>query len=94
MRMILAALFLLASYASAEPIAQGGNSKITITLYDEPCQLKDQITNLQYRATWEEGGKKFKGCFAINEMGIVIVYFEDKTVIATPAQAFHKVREL
>ena len=36
---------------------------IAITLYDEPCTLKEHVANLPYRAVWVEKGQAFEGCF-------------------------------
>lgn len=88
------AIVLSATLAQAVPIAESTMGKVTVRLYDEPCALKDRIKNLEYRAVWLEGGKEFRGCFGMNQMGIVLIYFEDKTVVGVPAQVFHKLQDL
>lgn len=75
--------------AQAYQVTEGG---VTISLYQEPCRLKEAVTNLPYRAVWTEGGKDVEGCFAIRaEAGIVVFYFADKTVGIAPAKAFSRV---
>lgn len=62
-----------------------------IVLTDEPCRL--DVANLKYRAIWTEKGKDFEGCFAPRtDMGVVLAYFSDKTVVAIPIQAFTRVQ--
>ena len=74
--------------------ADGGN--VAIMLYDEPCALAAQITNLPHRATWTEAGKVYEGCFGfmpreIAGVPLVILYFSDRTATALPASAFRPV---
>ena len=89
----LAALFVLATSAYAEPIARAEQGPVQITVYSEPCKLSAQVSNLPGRATWKEGGKVFEGCFAVNlELGVAVFYFlEDKSVAAVPLQMFVKI---
>src|SRR4051812_23975857 len=54
------ALLLLPLLANAEPRLRAEQGGVVITLYDEPCELKDQIANLPYKATWEEKGKVYR----------------------------------
>ena len=86
----LAALFVLATSAYAEPVARATAGGIQITVYNEPCKLKDQVSNLPHRATWLENGRTFEGCVGPNiELGVAIFYFkEDKSVAAVPLQMF------
>ena len=78
-----------AANAYAEPIARASAGGISITVYSEPCALKE-VSNLPARATWTENGKTFEGCAAANpELGVVVFFFrEDKSVAAVPMQAF------
>jgi hypothetical protein len=87
-------LSLCASSAfAAEPVYQVQGGDIKVLLYKEPCALKSSVSNLPYRATWEEKGKKFEGCFGVDaEMGLVITYFSDKSVVVLPLSALVKVR--
>lgn len=64
----------------------------TVTLTDEPCTIR-AVSNLRYRATWEEKGKVFEGCWSANpRVGVVSAYFvEDRTVVAIPIPMFERV---
>ena len=92
MRLLLA-LLLLPSIAFAAPVYVAEVEGIRIELYDEPCKLKDTVSNLPYRATWTEKGKVFEGCFIPNpQTGVVMTYWrEDKSVAAIPLDAFKRV---
>lgn len=68
-------------------VAENG---VTIILYDEPCKLTEEVTNLPRRATWDENGKVNEGCWRYTN-GTVVAYFDDKTVAAIPAQVFERV---
>lgn len=89
---ILVLFVLCTSIVYARPVAKVQQDGITITLTDEPCKLP-VVSNLPYRLTWEEGGKKFEGCFTVQQ-GIVVAYFSgDKTVVILPGHAFAPVTE-
>lgn len=79
--------------AYAEPrFAADGDNGAVITLFDDPCELKEHITNLQFKATWIEGDKKFEGCWApVQQMGIVQMWFMDKTAFPVPLRALKPV---
>ena len=86
------ALALTALTVYAQPIARFEGSGVVLTLYDEDCALKDQITNLPKRAVWTQDGKDIEGCFGVNaSIGMVNLYFADKTATALPAQMFVRV---
>lgn len=77
----------------AGPIFVADAEGAKIELYDEPCKLKDAVSNLPYRATWTEKGKVFEGCFGASGAGVVVTYWkEDKTVAAIPVDAFKRVQ--
>jgi hypothetical protein len=79
-------------FAHAEPRFQVANKDITITLYDDPCELKDQISNLPFKAEWKEGAKTYRGCWGPRpDVEAVLFYFDDKTMGAIPFGAIHKV---
>lgn len=89
--LVIAGLF-YAGHALAEPRFKAEGEGAVITLYDEPCLIKDQIANLPYRATWEEKGKTYQGCFAPRpDAQLIVAYFEDHTVALIPFQALQKV---
>jgi hypothetical protein len=75
----------------AEPVFRDKNpSGEVITLHNGKCEVKE-VTNLPYAAEWEEKGKTYKGCWGLNQFGVVVLYFSDKTVVGIPAPLFEKV---
>ena len=90
---LLAALVILVPMpANAEPRYMASSGDVTITLYTDKCELKE-VSNLPYKATWQEGAKVFQGCFGINgEAGVVMFYFTDKSVAAAPVGMFKPVQ--
>lgn len=60
---------------------------MVVTIYTEPCTLKE-VQNLPQRATWVEGGKTIEGCAGMHPAGAVMFYFADKTVVVHPMSAF------
>lgn len=78
------------SLVFAEPVLQVTTPEgIVITLHSDKCELKE-ISNLPYRITWDEKGKTTEGCFGAKG-GMVIFYFQDKTVGIIPTHVFEKV---
>lgn len=45
------------------------------------------VTNLPYRATWDEGGRRHEGCYTVKD-GLVLAYFDDRTVAILPLSVF------
>ena len=89
---VLILLAAVATRAFAGPIAEGaGDNGAKITLYNDPCKLKE-VSNLELRATWQEKGKVFEGCFGIHPYGVVLAYFSDKTVVIIPVDIFREVK--
>ena len=77
----------------AEPRLLASNGQVTVTLYDEPCELKEHVSNLPFKATWQEGGRTFKGCWASHpDMELVAAYFDDLTVAVIPFGALKRVQ--
>ena len=89
--LVVLVVIIALSYASqvkAGPIAQAESQGIVITVYKEPCKLP-AVSNLPVRATWLENGKTYEGCAASNpQLGVVVFYFDDKTVAVVPLQIF------
>lgn len=85
---------LYATAVKADPIFQANVGEgMRVVLTNEPCAMKDSVTNLPYRATWEEKGKVYEGCFGPRpDFGVVVAYFSDKTAVAIPIQAFSRVQ--
>ena len=82
--------------AGAKALAQAQDSTgIRVVLHDTDCMMTTSITNLPKYAEWLEGSKKVKGCWAVDSnLGMVIIYFADKTVVVLPAQIFEAVTEV
>ena len=80
--------------ADAAPVARGGNDKIEVTLFNDKCRLTS-VVDLPYRAVWKEGGKSFEGCFGPTQFnGLIVLYFDDRSIALMPMQAFKPVREI
>lgn len=75
----------------ANPIAEIREGGIIVTLTDEPCVLKEFVTNLPFRSTWTENGKTVEGC-AGGMMGAIVAWYSDKTVAFFPMSAFTRVQ--
>jgi hypothetical protein len=88
-RVVFGVLALLCGAAIAQTIFQAKGQGIVLTLYDQPCELKE-VSNLPIRITWTENGKTIEGCAAIRpDAGMVVMYFkDDKTVGLAPISAF------
>lgn len=78
--------------ALAEPMYRTEQGGVVITLHSEKCALPE-VSNLPNRATWEENGKTYEGCFGVQPaMRAVMLYFvTDRTVAVAPASIFTKV---
>ena len=87
---ILAAI-LWASDSRAAALYQAQERGVTVILYDEPCALA-AVVNLPLRAQWLEAARTFEGCYSYHPAGIIMAYFEDRTVVIFPASAFGKVQ--
>ena len=92
---IMVALALSIAAAYAKPVAVNTQQAgVTILLTDEKCVLQT-ISNLPNRATWNEAGKTFEGCWTVRpDTGVVLIYFEDMSVVAVPVRSFREVTEL
>jgi hypothetical protein len=87
----LAFLVSLPTLVFAEPMLAFQDQGVRIVIYTEDCALKNVVTNLPKRATWEEKGKVYEGCAAGTPFGFVMFYFAgDKTVALVPADGFTK----
>lgn len=75
--------------AKAAPIATATSGHLTITLYSDPCSLK-AVSNLPQRAVWIEAGKVSEGCWGASQFGVIMAYFEDKTVAVIPFEVFRR----
>ena len=80
----------LAFTAQAEPVASAAGGGVSISLYTDKCALS-AVSNLPFKATWTEKGKVSQGCYGVAYQEVVMLYFEDKTVVVLPVGMFKKV---
>ena len=74
----------------AGPLFQMSGEGIRVTLYDDPCKVEG-VSNLPFRATWEEGGKTFDGCWSPSfDRERVNAFFTDKSVVSFPPAMFKR----
>jgi hypothetical protein len=78
------ALIAFCTQAQGKQVAIAQGDKFSVVLTDEKCNLD---VKLPYRAIWKEPGKTFEGCFTIHQ-GIVVFFFDDKSLALVSAQAF------
>lgn len=92
---LLAGLIVLAlvwpAELMADPLFRATDGKAVVTLHSDPCGLTNVVVNLPKRATWEEGGKTYEGCYSIAGP-FVMFYFDDKKVGLAPSDAFQRVQ--
>jgi hypothetical protein len=82
----------IATNAYADPRFQVVADGARIVLHDDKCAV-GAVVNLPYKATWEEKGKVFQGCWGARpDAGIVMFYFDDKTVGIIPMQELTAVK--
>lgn len=80
----LIALLVLATKAHADPRFQVVAEGARVVLHDDKCAVA-AVANLPYKATWEEKGKVFQGCWGARpDAGVVMFYFDDKSVGIIP----------
>ena len=81
----------LSRQAKADPFITAEAGGVRITVYSEPCQIKE-VANLDRRAVWTENGKTVEGCAGFfPELQMVFFYWADKTVVGVPASYFQRV---
>lgn len=90
--LIILSFLLLPPPVFAKDIAQATQGNVTVTLTNEDCALKEHVKNLPSRAVWEEKGKTFEGCWRPTA-GVIVMFFDDLTVVAAPMRAFRPVKE-
>lgn len=92
LKWLLMLLAFVAVDANTAPVAVADHEGIKVTLTDEKCTLK-VVTNLPFRVTWQEKGKSYEGCFAPNS-GIVVMFFDDGSVVVASGRAFRPLTSL
>jgi hypothetical protein len=80
------------AHAEARFAADADNGKVV--LFDDKCQLSE-VTNLPFKAQWTENGKTTEGCWSPPhpQVGVILAYFADKTVVGLPAQIFKRLQQ-
>ena len=81
---------LISQFTYAGAFAEVSSGMVRIALYREACTLP-AIANLPNRAQWFEAGKIFEGCWGLNPVGIITLYWSDRTVVSIPSQVFVKI---
>lgn len=85
-------LVFYASEPKADPVFWVNQDGIQVVLHNDLCSLTDRIGNLPHKATWQEDGKVYEGCWGLRpDVGYVIFYFEDRTVGLIPIRALRRV---
>lgn len=88
---IAAAIAVPAQCARAEMLFVATAGGATVLLTNEPCALKE-VSNLPNRATWDEDGKHYEGCWGVHPQAeLVMAYFSDRAVAIFPTGIFRKV---
>ena len=91
-RVLLLVILAAPTFTYSEPRYQFTANELTITLHDDACTLKSEITNLPRRVVWKHKGEVVEGCWGFMEQfGLVTLYFADKTATAMPSQIFQKI---
>lgn len=93
--LILAAPFFTYN-ADAKAIARFSvKDKLSVTLHDDNCAMKGEVTNLPKRAVWRLDGVDTEGCWGTSEQfGMIFFYFADKTATGIPIPFFEPVNEV
>ena len=80
-----------ATFAQPMFTAKDGGGAV-VTFFNDECELKGEVTNLPYKATWTEKGKVFQGCWGLSgDKSQFMGYFDDKSVVAVPVQMLERV---
>lgn len=75
--------------AQAKPVYIGQDGPVTITIHDDKCALS--AVSLPYRATWKEGEKFYEGCVGSHPAGVLIFYWDDKSIVIVAQSIFRPV---
>ena len=74
----------------AKTVAVAVHKNIVISLTDERCALT-AVKMLPDRVTWRESGKVFEGCAGGHPSWLIVMYFNDGTIVLLPPAAFKPV---
>lgn len=77
------------TFSHAEARFQFAVEDLTITLHDDTCAFKSEITNLPRRVMWKNNKETVEGCWGFSsQFGLILLWFSDKTSTALPAPLF------
>lgn len=94
MLILVTSFVLLAVPANAAPRFEARATDGTvIVLYDEPCAFAHVLSQGR-RASWKEPqGKSYEGCWIPDaQFPLIVMWFEDKTLVLVPRQQFQPLR--
>ena len=86
---VLLLLLLAARNAQAKPTHVAVDGPVTITIHDDKCALS--AVALPLRATWKEGEKFYEGCVGSHPAGVLIFYWDDKSIVIVAQSIFRPV---
>jgi hypothetical protein len=91
--LFLAVLFCFPTLVFADPLFAFEKDGIRVVLTNDPCKLSE-VSNLPYRATWEEKGQTFEGCWSpsFDRQRVNAFFVSDKSVVSFPPQMFSRVQ--
>jgi hypothetical protein len=89
----LAVLFCFPTLVFADPLFAFEKDGIRVVLTNDKCALAE-VSNLPYRATWEEKGQTFEGCWSpsFDRQRVNAFFVSDKSVVSFPPQMFSRVQ--
>ena len=81
----------LAAPTYAEVVAVARSDTVTLSLTDEACDVP-HVTNLKLKAVWTDSKGDINGCWGSQIEGmLIVIYFDDGSVMGVPTRAFQKV---
>lgn len=90
-RVLLLVILAAPLFAYSEPQYVFKSKDLSIILYDDLCEMKDQVTNLPRKAVWRHKDEVVEGCWGFSEpFSLILLYFADKTSTAIPSPLFGK----
>jgi hypothetical protein len=77
----------------ADPLFAFEKDGIRVVLTNDKCALSE-VSNLPYRATWEEKGQTFEGCWSpsFDRQRVNAFFVSDRSVVSFPPQMFSRVQ--
>ena len=90
--LICFALWSIPAFPQTIAVAEFGDNVITLT--DENCTQPFLNPENARKLTWREGKEVHQGCFAVNGMGMVITWTDDRVLGAIPVRMFKKAEDI